>query len=56
VLVDELTDPAERNLRETELRLARGRALGDLQGFGAEPVRENYERVSDLSSRLAPAR
>ena len=48
VLVDELTDPEERNLRETELRLARGRALGDLQGFGAEPVRENYERVSDL--------
>ena len=56
MLVDELTDPEERNLRETKLRLARGRALGDPHGFGAEPVRENSERVSDLSGTLAATR
>lgn len=56
VLVDELTDPEERNLRETKLRLARGRAPGDPHGFGAELVRENSERVSDLSGTLAATR
>ena len=47
-LVGDLDDPDERRRRETDVRLALGRALGDLHGFGAEAVRENYERVSEL--------
>jgi tetratricopeptide (TPR) repeat protein len=43
-----LPDAGERRRREAEVRMALGRALGDVHGFGAEPVRENYERVSQL--------
>jgi hypothetical protein len=48
VLVETLDDPDERQRREIEVRLALGRPLGDLHGFAAEAVRENYERVSEL--------
>ena len=43
-----LHDAGERRRQEVEVRLALGRALSDVYGFGAEPVRENYERVSEL--------
>jgi len=39
---------AERDQRELEIRMGLGRVLADVRGFGAEPVRTNYERVCAL--------
>ena len=50
-----LRDPEERCQRELAVRLALGRALADIHGFGSEPVRENYERASALCARLGSA-
>ena len=47
-MVARLPDADERRRWELEVRLALGRALADMHGFGAEPVRENYERVAEL--------
>lgn len=43
-----LPEAAERGRREKEVRLALGRVLADHEGFAAESVRVNYERVSVL--------
>jgi DNA-binding winged helix-turn-helix (wHTH) protein len=56
-LVDELTDPAERNLRETELRLARGRAPERPPGLRCRAgARELRTRVRPVRRRRQPAR
>jgi DNA-binding winged helix-turn-helix (wHTH) protein len=55
VQVDRLPDAEERRRRELEVRLALGRSLGDTYGFGAEAVRENYERASVLCAAPAQA-
>ncbi len=47
-LVALLPDGDERRRREIELRLSLGAARSDVHGFASEPVRENYERASDL--------
>ncbi|MEO8603488.1 MAG: AAA family ATPase, partial [bacterium] len=47
-LVPGIADAAERDRSETDVRLALGRALGDVDGFAAESVRQNYERISAL--------
>ena len=47
-LIARLPDASERCRAELELRLAIGRALGDVHGFAAEPVRQNYERATEL--------
>ncbi len=45
-----LPDVEERRSGELEMRLEFGRALAEVHGFGAEPVRENYERIAELSA------
>ncbi|MFN8640502.1 MAG: hypothetical protein U0802_02115 [Candidatus Binatia bacterium] len=51
-----LPQAAERQRRELEVRLALGRALADAHGFASEPVRANYERVSELCATTSSAR
>ena len=51
-LVALLPDADERGRCELAVRLALGRALGDVSGFGAEPVRANYERAYELCVAL----
>ena len=51
-LVARLPDEDERHRRELDLRLALGAALSDLFGFGAERVRENYERAAALCAAV----
>jgi tetratricopeptide (TPR) repeat protein len=46
-----LADRNEQRRWELQVRLVLGRALGDIS-FATESVRENYERVSDLSAAL----
>ena len=42
----------ERRRKELELRLALGTALNDRYGFAADPVRENYERATELCTAV----
>ena len=49
-----LPDANEQRRAELQVRLALGRALGDV-AFAAQSVRENYERVSELSATLGSA-
>lgn len=54
-LVACLPDVAERERTELALRLGAGRALGDVHGFTADAVRDNYTRVSELCTRVGTA-
>jgi adenylate cyclase len=49
-----LPERSERHRWELQVRLALGRALGDIS-FATQSVRENYERVSELSAALGAA-
>ncbi len=54
-LVALLPDEEKRQRQELELRLTLGAALGDVHGFAAEPVRENYERAAQLCTAVGSA-
>jgi DNA-binding winged helix-turn-helix (wHTH) protein/tetratricopeptide (TPR) repeat protein len=49
-----LADQSKRRRWELQVRLALGRARGDI-AFTTESVRENYERVTELSAALGSA-
>ena len=54
-LIAQLPGEAERRHAEAGARLVLGRALSDVFGFAAEPVRVNYERVSTLCAAMDDA-
>jgi len=54
-LVASVADADDGQRRETEVRLALGRALGEVHGFAAESIRENYARVSVLCAETRNA-